>query len=224
MKYCELCKAKIDTNSKFCPLCHNALSLESDKDSIELFENKQKIDDKKKSEKIVTKIFAIISIIIVSVCIFINITIKTIPWSVIVTLSVLYLWVMIAHTIISRDTPFKKVLYHLIALIALLIATNIIFGGSAWLTNFVYPGLAMLVTLVLTFILFCSKNRKNMIFSFFCIIVLMLLVSLILLVFNIDTFRLLNNINLMVQCLFIVSYLIFGHKAILSEAGRKFHI
>lgn len=224
MKICELCNVKVDTNANFCPLCHNHLIEESKKETPEFFENKSKEKEKKSKKIIVGKIFLILSIIASAVSVFINITTKTVPWSVIVVLSIIYLWVMIAHTIMSRETPFKKVLYHLLSLIALLISTNVIFGGNDWLTNFVFPGLAMLVALVLTMILFCSKKRKNIVFSFFCIIVLMLLTSAVLLIFKIDTYRLLNEINLMVGAIFIVSYLIFGYKTILTEASRKFHI
>lgn len=224
MKLCENCLVKVDTNLKFCPLCHSHLLEENEKKTPEKFNNKSKEISKKSPKIVVGKIFFILSVLIIAVSVFINITTHTIAWSVIVGLSILYLWVLVAHTIISRDTPFKKVLYHLIALIALLTSTNLIFGGNDWLTNFVYPGLAMLVSIVLSFILLCSKNRKNMVFSFFSIIFLMTIASAVLLIFKIDAFMLLNQINLMVQAIFIVSYLLFGYKTILSEASRKFHI
>lgn len=224
MKICEKCNVSVDTSLDFCPLCHSHLTEKSQKETPEFFENEVKNKTASTKKSIIAKIFLIISLIVVAVCVFVNITTHTIPWSVIVVLSVVYLWVMIAHTIISRDTPFKKVLYHLLALIALLVSTYVIFGENDWLTHFVYPGLSMLVSVVLTFILFCSKKRKNMLFSFFSIIILMMVVSAVFLIFKIDSFRLLNEINLLVSSIFVVSYLVFGYKIILSEASRKFHI
>ncbi len=223
MKYCSLCKVCIDTNKNFCPLCHNAL-LDDENKSPQTFPNFSKEKDIKKSKKTVTKIFLILSLAITIACICINVLTKTIAWSVTVALGLVYLWVLVAHTIISRDTPFKKVLFQLIAIIAFLVSTNIIFGGNAWLTNYVYPSIAMMVTVILSMVVFCSKKRKNLLFSFFCIFILMALASVAFLIFKIDTYKIINVINLVVQAFVLFAYLLFAHKIIISEASRKFHI
>ena len=224
MKHCALCDVFIDSKQEFCPLCHNALSETSKKDTPETFPKYSKEVEQKKTKRMVTKVFLILSLAIIVASACINIMTKTIAWSVIVSLGIVYLWVLVAHTIISRDSPFKKVLFQVLSIIAFLTSTNLIFGGNAWLTNYVYPSFAMFVTTVLTMIIFCSKSRKKILFGFFVILVMLALVSGIFLIFKIDSYQNLNIINLLVQGFMIFAYLLFGGKIILTQAARKFHI
>lgn len=224
MKHCSLCKVDVDSSLEYCPLCHNAISEVSAKKDAEMFPKYEKQEKVSKAKKTVTKVFLLLSIAIIATCVLINIMTKTIAWSVTVALAIVYLWVLVAHTIISRDTPFKKVLFQVIAIVVFLTSTNIIFSSNDWLTHFVYPSLAMLVTAVLAMITFCSKQRKKLLFGFSCIYVLMALVSGVFLIFKIDAYQTLNIINLMVQGFTLMAYLVFGGKTIISEASRKFHI
>lgn len=191
--------------------------------TAEFFQTKR-AEKKKSSKKLIAKIFFIISLFIVCTCVYINVKTQTIAWSLVVGLSVLYLWVLVAHTIMSRDTPFKKVLYQILAIVALLLATNKVFSSNEWLTNYTFPSLSMLVTIILTFFIFCSKKRKSILYSFFSIIVLLMIVSILLLVLKVDEFKFLNQINIIFEVIVAVSYLIFGGKYIKNEAVRKFHL
>lgn len=224
MKHCNLCRVDVDSNVEFCPLCYNRLKEVSEKSTPEAFNITKENIKVKKSKHIALKILILLSIIVSCACVFINIVTKTSPWSVVIVLSVLYLWVFVYHSIISRDTPFKKVMLHLIVLGGLLTSTNIIFGGNDWLTNYVYPSLAMLVSVVLTIMILCHKKRQKIIFSFFTILVLLALVSIVFIVFNIDSFKILNAMNIVIQGLFVISYLLFSGKTIVTEAHRKFHV
>lgn len=223
MKHCDICGVDVDTEQSFCPLCYNGLEEISPKVTTEFFQQKENKKEKK-SGVLVAKIFFIISLFIVCTCVYINIKTQTIAWSLVVGLSVLYLWVLVAHTIISRDTPFRKVLFQLISIIALLLATNKVFSNNDWLTNYTFPSIAILVTIILTFFVFCSKKRKSVLYSFFAVEILLIIVSSLLLILGIDTFKLLNQINIIFQAIVAVSYLIFGGKEIKNEALRKFHI
>ena len=223
MKHCSLCRLEVDTDKEYCPLCYNHLTEVSKKETPEMF-NLEKHEPRKKRRVMVAKVFLIISLAILSACIYINVVTKTIAWSVVVGLSMLYVWVLVSHTIMSRDTPFKKVFFQLVVIIALLVATNKIFSSNDWLTNYVYPSLALLVTVVLTMIILCSKHRKKMLFGFFEIFFLLLVVSCVFVGLKIDKFELLNHINIIYQCLTIIAFTIFGWKTIVSEASRKFHI
>ena len=223
MKHCSICKVEVDTSQDYCPLCYNHLAEVEPKTTPEMFVMSKK--DAPKSKKImVAKIFLFISFAAILSCVYINIATKTIAWSAVVCLSIVYLWVLVAHTIISRDTPFRKVLFQLLAVAALLNATNQIFSSNDWLTVYVYPSLAMLVTLVLTMITLCSKSRKKYLFSFCSIFVILLVVSVLFIVLKLGDFKLLNTINIMFQCVIIFAYILFGGKPLFSEASRKFHL
>lgn len=223
MKHCDICGVDVDTEKEICPLCYNRLEEKSPKVTAEFFQTK-KAEKKKSAKKIVAKIFLIISLFVVCTCVYINVKTQTVAWSLVVGLSVLYVWVLVAHTIMSRDTPFKKVLYQIVSIVALLLATNKVFSSNEWLTNYTFPSLAILVTIILTFYIFCSKKRKTVLYSFFSIIILLLIVSVLLLGLKVDDFKFLNQINIIFQSIVAVSYLIFGWRDIKNEAIRKFHL
>lgn len=223
MKHCSLCRLEVDTNQEYCPLCYNHLTEISKKETPEMF-NLEKPSARQKKRSIVAKVFLLITLTLLAACVFINIETKTTPWSVVVVLSVLYLWVLVAHTIMSRSTPFKKVLFQLVSIIALLVATNKIFSNNDWLTHYVYPALAMFATCVLSMIVCCSKHRKKLYFSFFSIFALLLTASLIFVCFKIDTFRILNLINILFQAVIMIALMLFAGRSLLTEASRKFHI
>lgn len=224
MKYCNLCKVDIDTNHEFCPLCYNHLTEVNPKQTPEALKSTSDLPPYKKKMNMTAKVFLMLSIIVICVSVFVNFITRTCPWSVVVALSVIYLWVLVRHTIISHDTLFKKILLELVSLIALLVSTNLIFGGNDWLVSYVFPGIALAVSASMSFGLCVTKTRKNYVFSCFGILILLLIVSGIFLIFDIGSYVLLNQICVITEGLLIVSYLIFGGKTILREAQKKFHI
>ena len=225
MKYCSLCDVHVDSSKEFCPLCHNAMEDVSEKETPEMFpEYKEETPKKKSLKKLAVKICLVLSVLIIASCVFINVQTHTLPWSVTVSFVIIYLWVLIAHTIFSKSSVFDKVFFELSAICAFLVSVNMVFSSTKWFTQFVYPSVAMIATLVLTIMLMCKKDRKKWLFSFFSIYVLMMVVSAVFLIFKIDSFKILNIINLIFQGVMIFAYLLFDSKTILAEASRKLHI
>ena len=223
MKHCNLCGVDVDTSKNYCPLCYGSLEEKVPKTGEDMFNTEAKpVINKKKV--LVAKIFLMISVIIMTVSVYINIQTKTAPWSVIIGFSLVYLWVLVAHTIMSKSTAFKKTFMQILSMGALLLATERFFGNTHWFTNFAFPGIAMLSTVVTTFVVFWSKNRKEIIFGFFRIDILLIIASTLLLVFNVDDFRLINQINIILQSIICLAYLVFAGKIIRTEASRKFHL
>ena len=203
MKYCSLCKVDVDTSREFCPLCHNAMEDVSEKETAEVFPKYKEEKPKLKTLKpLAVKICLILSVIIIATCMFINVQTETLPWSVTVSMVIVYLWVLIAHTIFSHDSAFDKVFFELSAICAFLVSVDLVFSSTRWFTHYVYPALSMLSTIVLTVLLLTKKN-KNWIFSFFSIFFLVIVVSAIFLIFKIDQFKILNIINIIFQGVFI---------------------
>lgn len=225
MKHCSLCGVDVDTSREFCPLCHNDMEDVSEKTEPENFPVYSSEKPQTKSAKaFIIKVFLVLSVLIIASCVFINIETKTIPWSVTVSFVIVYLWVLVAHTIISKSSAFDKVFFELSSICAFLVSINLVFSSTKWFTYYVYPSLAMLATIVLTIMLFIVKNKKNWIFSFFCIYLLEMVVSAIFLIFKIDDFMTLNIINLIFQGVVVFAYLLFDGKRIIAELIRKFHI
>lgn len=224
MKKCNKCGVNVDTNFEFCPLCYADLAQTEEKKTEEIFKTPRELGKQKTKMHMVSKVFLILSAIAIIASIYINVKTKTIAWSAVVTLSIVYLWVLVCHTIISKASPFKKVFWQLVVVIVFLLTTNFVFSSNDWLSNYVYPSLAMLVSVVLSFVVMLCKDRKRIILSFFSIIILMAIASGVFLIFKICDFRILNEIALMVEGFILLAYIIFGGKLLLREAGRKFHL
>lgn len=225
MKYCKRCKIKTSDEQTSCPLCYNELEKIND-EQISSFYPKRKQDEKlKHSEYFLTKLFTVISICVLAICAFVNfLTYAGSVWSLLIAACVVYLWILIAHTIISKSSVFEKIIYQIIGITAVLTSTDVISGGGDWLINFVIPSLSITITLVLVMITFCSRKRKNYTLSFFLIYLLLLIVPIVTLVFKMLRFELLMQINLLLLILVIVGNLILGFKTLKSEISKKFHI
>ena len=225
MKYCKRCKIQTSDEQLSCPLCYNELEKIND-ENITSFYPKRKEDEKlKHSEYFLTKLFTVISICIVATCIFINVlTFTGSVWSLLIAACVVYLWILIAHTIISKSSVFEKIMYQIIGLTAVLTSTDVISGGGDWLINFVVPSLSITLTLVLVMISFCSSKRNRYALSFFLIYLLLIIVPIVTLAFKIVRFKLIMQINLFILILVIIGTLIFGGKTIKNEISRKFHL
>ena len=162
MKHCEICKVEVDTHSEICPLCYNKLVQVDEKTTPELFELKPQEKTKRK-RVVVAKIFLLLSIVAVCACGFVNYVTKSVPWSLVVLMGVIYLWVLVAHTIMSRSTPFKKIFFHLLSVVLLLLTIKYIFSSNDWFVCYVFPSISLAVAAVFSFIVMCSKNRKKLV-------------------------------------------------------------
>ena len=142
----------------------------------------------------IVKIFLILSVAIIATCMFINVQTETLPWSVTVSLVIVYLWVLVAHTIMSHNSTFDKVFFELSAICAFLISIDLVFSSTRWFTHYVYPSLSVASTITLSIMLLCKRKKKEWAFSFFCIFFLVTVVSAIFLIF-ITSYKLLTLIR-----------------------------
>ncbi len=225
MKHCEMCNVDVDSAYEFCPLCHNAMDDVSEKTTPEEFPKYKKPEEKsRKLKNLAVKISLILSVAIIATCMFINVQTETIPWSVTVSLVIVYLWVLVAHTIMSHNSAFDKVFFELSAICAFLVSIDLVFSTTRWFTHYVYPALSIASTIVLSIMLLCRRKKKEWVFSFFCIFFLVSVVSAIFLIFEIDTFRVLNIINIIFQLVMMFAYFVLNAKTILTELAKKLHI
>ncbi|MBQ8451637.1 MAG: hypothetical protein IJ538_02545 [Clostridia bacterium] len=224
MKHCKLCDLEVKTTSSICPLCYSPLENVEGEETFNPWQSANDIKTEKIKFGLAFKICFFLSLIAISVSIYANVMTRTPAWSAIVGLSILYVWVLVLHTIKSRDNVFRKAFFNIGIILALLFVTNHVFGTSDWLTSYVYPSLAMLVGLALSINLIASKRRKHYVFSFFCLLLLMLIVSAIILIFKLDPFKVLNQICLIALGLLLGSYLIFAWRTILEETSKKLHL
>ena len=224
MKRCKICNVDVVSNKGYCPLCYN--DLDSDSEESNLVVVKTHNERKKNTKKFLAKLFLVISLAVVAVCFFINFKAKSsYLWSLVVFESVVYVWILVAHTIMSKRSVFEKILFQLVGVIAI-IGTTYALSPTAtenWLVCYVLPSVSMFATAVLALISLISKDRKKFLLSFLAVYIALIILSLVL-VCTIDNFKTLNHTALLVMSIVTFGTMLLGFKSIHKEFVKVFHI
>ncbi len=228
MKHCKHCNIDVPTKVNYCPVCFNYFDEEENSkdngDQFALYLTRSKSSKKKISNYFVFKLFFFISFCIIVVSSVVNyFTSKEIVWSLVVALSLLYVWILVAHTIISSRNPFEKVFFQLLGIIGLLWGLNYISKGT-WLINYVLPSIMILATTVMVMMTMIAKKKRRLLISFFCFYLIFVIVSLVFLIFIKNTFDFIYLINLLYTGLIALGTAIFANKTLKNEFARKFHV
>ena len=223
MKKCSKCNVTVNTNYKTCPLCYNELT-ETKGEVNELFKQRELEPKKPSVKKVLKKLFLFLSIIAIIVCVTINLMVKVFPlWSLLVVLGILYVWILIVHTIISKRNIFEKLFLQIGTIIGLLFACQWISDGRQWMVDYVIPCISMAVMLVLFILCLRLKNHQGLV-SFFIMNIILTLLSGILLICKVPDFSLLNIITCIIGCVSFLGVILFSGSALKTEFGKKFHV
>lgn len=225
MKYCHICNCHVE-EGKYCPLCYNQLeNIADSKQVVPFYKHKDKNETSDKKTYFLARLFLFLSLAGVGTCVFVNVLTKGNAWSVLVSLCVLYIWVLVGHTILSRRSVFEKILFQVLNVVAILVTTNLLAGGGKWLINYVLPSVAIVTTSVLIMIsLISCRHRSQLLLAFLAMYLLSMIMSIVLLACKYDTFKILNQINMFYSILAIVGTLMLGYRIIKSEGSRKLHL
>lgn len=223
MKHCKHCNVDVNDMKDYCPLCFDRLEGERD-DVAELYLQRTENRRAHKNNYIIRNIFLFMAICTLVVCTFIDYQTGWFRWSLIVDFSVLYVWILVDHTIISRRSAFEKIFFQLVGVLCLLLSVTVISKGD-WLIPYVLPSIMLATTTVLVFILMISRSRNLYVGGFFIMFLLLTLVSVVLVFAGFsESFTLLNNVNILYSGLTALGTLIFGARVIKSDLERKFHL
>ncbi len=223
MKKCSKCNVTVNTNYKTCPLCFNELS-ETQGEVNEMFKSRELEPKKNNVKKLLTKIFLFISLVAIIVCLTVNLMVKPLPlWSLLVALGIVYVWILVLHTIISKRNIFEKIVLQIGTLIGLLFVCEWVSGGKQWMVDYVIPSISMAVMLVLFILCLSLKNHQGLV-SFFIINIILTLISGILLLCKVPHFALLNIITCILGSVTIVGVVLFSGSALKNELSKKFHV
>lgn len=226
MKTCTKCNASVKTSKKQCPLCFNELEKAANS-AVEhgIYPPAKPSLSTSSKNFFLSRLFLFITISVFSVCFFINFMVNfNVFWSLLVLVSMLYIWILVRHTIISKRSVFEKILFQFVGILSVIMATNYVAGGEDWFWNFVVPSASLATTTVLVFVLFVNSKRGDFVLSFFLMSLLLIILSVVLLTTGADTFRLLNLINLLYTSLFALGILIFGFRNLKRGFHKNLHI
>lgn len=224
MKHCKYCHIEVDTNNDFCPLCFNHLS-ETDSSFDQLYSKRFTNETTDRKKLFISKLFLFLTICVITACFFINYLVNfEVKWFLVVTFGILYVWVLVAHTIMTKRSAFKKILLQIISIIALLYFTERVSEPQDWLLPYVYPSISFTAVFALLMILFIDKNRSRKVLGFSVLILLMLVGSIVIMIFNIAQFKLLNFLNCVICGLTLVGLFVFASNSIKHELSKRFHL
>jgi hypothetical protein len=226
MKECIKCKASVATQKKQCPVCFNELEPTTENNDQIWHYNMSKYNDNVSNKNaFLIKLFLFLTISISSICLFLNFTFSPETfWSLVVIVPMLYLWILVRHTIISRRGNFEKILFQFIGILAVVLTSNMVAGGEDWFWLYIVPSSSIVAATILTFVLLINKKRSDFVFSFFLMSVFLIVLSVVLLLINVTTFKLLYFISLLYNALFAFGILVFGFKSLKRGFLKTFHI
>lgn len=223
MKKCEQCKVNVNTEHNTCPLCFGELVETEGRPSKDLFKPKvEKVVNKHK--EILVKIFLFLSIIAVVASLLVNLLTKPLPlWSLLVVLAIFYCWVLIGHTILSSRSILEKLILQIGTIIGLLFVCEWVSGESKWMVDYVIPSIAILISVILFILAQALKGHKG-VMSFFIMICMFVIITGLILILNLSTFKLLNIIAIATEGVCLIGIILFSGKALKTELSKKFYV
>ena len=162
MIICENCKVLLDSQHAKCPLCgkpyaNSGESRTAYPDYRQEYGKKEKAFTLKK-----LSLFLIICTIVVTATVnLLTLHSASRLWFLIVSISLLYLWVTIRNTFGSRTHLGGKTLIQFLSLSLLLAAIDIFSGGYRWSVNYVIPFLSLGSTFLISMFAAAKKSRWN---------------------------------------------------------------
>ncbi len=224
MKYCKHCKVKVDSSEKYCPLCYNYLEeQEKETNRFDYYLGRDKNGKGKSNNYFLMKLFLYISICVSVICFVVNyFTDRHMLWSPVVFVSVVYLWILIAHTIISRRSPFEKIFFQLVGLILLMISLERL-SMNAWFLDYVLPSILLTASSVMALISLVSGRKKTLVSTFFVYYVLMEAATILIFALA-DVYKILYLIFSVYNGLILFGTLLFAYRILRADFAKKAHL
>lgn len=226
MKHCKACNINTNTERDLCPLCYEELTENDGTGPSEEFFVKRTINEKEeRNENILKKLFLFLSICAVAVCTFINVlTQDSSLWAGLVALCILYIWVLILHTILSDRSLFEKILIQIGLLIAILFYCEWIAAQGKWMMQYVVPSIFITTTFILNMLSWIlGKNNKSLLSCMLAYLSFGIFSGVVLIVGQV-LYILLYQIELLYSGLSLLGTLVFGWKTVKEEFKKKMHI
>lgn len=220
MKYCNNCKVNVAGNRKNCPLCQEMLK--GDKSEDEVF---PRISFVYKEHGLFFKIMLLISIIIASVSVAVNILLpQGGAWSLFILGGLGSVWASMVSAINKRNNIPKNIVYQVMIISVIVILWDLLTGWKGWSITYVIPFVCFFAMISMAII---SKVRKLYVEDYILYIIIDGLFGLIQIIFIFTgglTVLYPSLICIVTSVISLSSILIFEEKKLSSEIKRRLHI
>ena len=220
MKYCKSCKVSVVGKRKLCPLCQDRLT--GDDYQEEVF---PKISFAYKEHSLFLKIMLLISIIIATLSVALNILLPGRgAWSLFVLGGLGSAWASLINLINKHKNIPKNIVYQVMTLSVTVLLWDILTGWRGWSINYVIPLVCVAAMLSMALI---TKIRKLYIEDYILYIIIDGLVGVVPIIFIIFGFLDVlypSIICISVSIISLSTIIIFEDKRLIAEIKRRLHV
>ena len=226
MKHCDKCQVDIQTNQKYCPLCHQVLMGEDDPNIHELYP--EYVPLRREVLPLTKKIILFLTVVSIIILLSVNfVSWDGAFWSLIPIGGILYFWLIVRYGVLSKQNIAFKLALLTIVLVALLDLIEQFTGNpevESWALNYVTPFAFLACNLAISVIIWIRRiNYRDYIFYLISIIIFSL-VPIILALVNVITIKW-PSITAFGAAVFILLFIIFFFpKSIKEEIKKRFHL
>lgn len=220
MNKCRDCNIEVIRGSYICPLCFKKVGEKSENTSYPKY--KEKIKD-----RTVFNIFLFLSFAVTIICFIINImTFKNYkyPWSLFIFLIIVYLWILIRNTILSKMNGGAKILIQAFCISIITVIVDLNTSRIHWSVNYCIPFIISGAALLITLLVIIKKMLWNEYIGYLLALLFLCFVPIILYLFKIITVLWPSVVAATFAILTFISLMIFSNKKFKVEFESRFHI
>ncbi len=223
MKKCSNCGVSVYSTNKKCPLCQRPLSKE-DTTAEKTWYPLYSVAEARQPNRFVSRLTAFIAIVIISICAFTNFFATPDTWWCLnVITCVLYGWLLIRHTFLSKVHLGQKIIVQVLGLTGMLLILNMLEGGSRWSVNYIFPFLIIGATFLITLIVVVKKMLWKEFVGFIIALILLGFLPLLLYVIGVSQILWAAATSELYAFLTFSGMIIFSDKGFKNEMLRRFH-
>ncbi len=218
MKYCSACKVSVTGYGARCPLCQGELRGEGEPSPFPAVLSTR-------TQKLLLRLLAFISIVSVLICVLVNHLIPTtVVWSWFVVAGVACVWLSLGIGLRKRRNLLKNISWQAILISMLSIGWDVSTHWRGWSVNYVVPSV-FLVTMLLTPLLArILRLPSSAYLVYFCLVAGFGLIPFIFLLTGLVTVPLPSLILLAASLILLVAMCVFSGPILLEELRRRFHL
>lgn len=226
MKHCDKCNVDIQTNQKYCPLCHQVLQGENEENLKEIYP--EYISLRREVLPLTKKVLLFSTIISLITLISINLmTWNGTMWSLIPIGGIIYFWLIVRYGVLSKQNIAFKLAFLSTLLVIILNIIDRNYGNvedRGWALDYVTPLAFLACNLAISVIIWVRRiNYRDYIFYLITIIVFSL-VPILLAILNVIKVNWPAIVAFGVAIFILLFIIFFFPKSIKEEIRKRFHL
>jgi hypothetical protein len=226
MKHCDKCRVDVDTNLKYCPLCHQLLTGDKVEGKVERYP--EFVPLRREILPITKRILMILSVVSIMTLLLINLMdYNGKLWSLIPIGSIFYFWMLVRYGILTKQNMAFRLAFLTTILIAILNFFDLNAGDNVyegWAINYVTPFALLACNMAISVVILVKRlNYRDYLFYLIAIIVFSL-VPLILAAFDVVTIHWPSIVSFTGAVLILLGINFLFPKSIRDEIRKRFHM